>query len=237
MEEFTRVDIYDTKGIEYLFVIGYLLILIIFWNIMKNPKAVITRIQDAISTLSATILRIPQGIFFNKHHVWTHLSESGTAKVGLDDFIQHITGKVKFTNIKTPGETISKGDLLTEIYQNGKRLKVYSPISGEILDANSVLQENPEILNEDPYDKGWIYKIKPSNWVKETNSYLLADAASDWSYLEFVRFKDFLARGPMRTLSSEPSMIMLQDVGEIRENVLSDLPDQVWEDFQEEFLN
>ena len=237
MEEFTRVDIYDTKGIEYLFVIGYLLILIIFWNIMKNPKAVITRIQNAISTLSATILRIPQGIFFNKHHVWTHLSESGTAKVGLDDFLQHITGKVKFTNIKDPGETIRKGDLLTEMYQNGKRLKVYSPISGEILDANSVLQENPEILNEDPYDKGWIYKIKPSNWIKETNSYLLADAASDWSYLEFVRFKDFLARGPMRTLSTEPSMIMLQDGGEVRENVLSDLPNEVWENFQEEFLD
>ena len=237
MEEFTRVDIYDTKGMEYLFVIGYLLILIIFWNVMKNPKAIITSIQNAIGTLTANILRIPQGIFFNKHHVWTHLGESGTAKVGMDDFLQHVTGKVKLSNLKNPGETIRKGDIMTEIYQDGKRLKIYSPISGEILAANSVLQEDSGLINEDPYEKGWIYKIKPSNWVKETHSYLLADAASDWSYLEFARFKDFLARGPMRTLSSEPSMVLLQDGGEIRENVLSDLPDEVWENFQEEFLD
>jgi glycine cleavage system H protein len=237
MEEFTRVDIYDTKGIEYLFVIGYLLILIIFWNVMKNPKAIITRIQDAISTLSATILRIPQGIFFNKHHVWTHLGESGAAKVGLDDFLQHVTGNVKFSSLKNPGETIRKGDLMTEIIQNGKHLRVYSPISGEILNTNVDLQETPEILSKDPYDNGWIYKIKPSNWVKETKTYLLAEEATKWSANEFLRFKDFLTGGPMRTLSSEPSMMLLQDGGEIRENVLSDLPNEVWENFQEEFLD
>ncbi|MCK4990698.1 MAG: hypothetical protein KAS29_09435, partial [Bacteroidales bacterium] len=91
--------------------------------------------------------------------------------------------------------------------------------------------------NDDPYDQGWIYQIKPSNWMKETNSYYLADQASDWSKKEFVRFKDFLNGGAMRKFSSEPSMVLLQDGGEIRENVLSELPNEVWEDFQEEFLN
>ena len=237
MEEFTRVDIFDTKGMEYIFVIAYLFMLIIFWKITKNPRRILTRIQEAISTLSANILRIPQGIFFNRNHTWTHLGESGVAKVGLDDFLQHVTGKVNFAHLKAPGETIDKGEILTEIEQNGKRLKVYSPISGKILNANSILNEDPDVLNNDPYEKGWIYKIKPSNWGKETNSYLLADEATDWAANEFSRFKDFLTGGPMRTLSSEPSMILLQDGGEIRENVLSDLPNEVWENFQEEFLN
>ena len=237
MEEFTRVDIFDTKGIEYIFVIGYLLILIIFWNIVKNPRRILTRIQEVVRTLSAGILKIPQGIFFNRNHTWTHLGESGEAKVGLDDFLQHITGKVKFTQLKDPGETINKGDLLTEIYQDEKHLRVYSPISGKILNTNSTLIEDPEILNKDPYAQGWIYKIKPSNWMNETKSYLLADEATDWSMKELTRFKDFLSGGTMRKFSSEPSMILLQDGGEIRENILSDLPDEVWADFQEEFLN
>ena len=73
-------------------------------------------------------------------------------------------------------------------------------------------------------------------WLKETNSYLLSKEATDWSNNEFLRFKDFLTGGPMRTLSSEPSMVLLQDGGEIRENVLSDLPKEIWENFQEEFL-
>ncbi len=235
MENFTRVDIYDTKGLEYLFVIAYLLIFIIFWKIAKNPQ-LIKQIKQAISTISANILRIPQGIFFSRFHTWTHLEESGAAKVGLDDFLLHVTGKVELSHLKNPGQMIEKGDLLTMIDQGGKQLKVYSPISGKILNTNSKINEDNEILNEDPYDDAWIYKIKPSSWVKETESYFLAEEAIDWSTKELNRFKDFLAGDPMRRYSSEPSMILLQDGGEIRENVLSELPNEVWEKFQEEFL-
>jgi len=236
MESFYRVDIFDTKGIEYLFVIGYLLLLIIFWNLAKNP-GIIKKIKSAISTLSAGVLRIPQGLFYNKFHTWAHLDESGTARVGLDDFIQHITGEVRLSQLKNPGETIKKGELLTEIEKDGKKLKLFSPISGSILNSNSAINENPGIINEDPYRKGWIYQIKPSDWKKETRSYYLAEEATDWLTKELDRFKDFLTGGAMRRYSSEPSMVLLQDGGEVRDNVLSELPDEVWKDFQEEFLN
>lgn len=237
MESFNRVDIFDTKGIEYLFVIGYLLFLIVFWNLAIKPERIIRQINKVISSLSAGVLRIPQGVFYNKFHTWTHLDESGVAKVGLDDFLQHITGDVKFIDLKNPDEMINKGDLLTQIDQDGKHLKIYSPISGKILESNSTLNENPEIFNEDPYKKGWIYKIKPTDWMDETNSYLLAEDATNWAAEELSRFKEFLIGGPMRKYSSESSMILLQDGGEIRENILSELPNEVWMNFQEEFLN
>jgi len=237
MEGFSIVDIYDTKGMEYIFVIGYLLLLIVFWKVAKNPQKVYHHIREVFHTLSAKILRIPQGIYFNRNHTWTHLGKSGAAKVGLDDFLQHVIGDVKLSNLKNPGESIKKGELLSEIKQDGKVLKVYSPISGEVLETNSTLIENPALINTNPYDQGWIYQIKPSNWMKETQSYYLAEKATEWSKKEFVRFKDFLSGGAMRKFSSEPSMVLLQDGGEIRENVLSELPDEVWEDFQEEFLN
>lgn len=237
MEEFTRVDIFDTKGIEYIFVIGYLLILILFWNVARNPQRVISQVRKVISTLSAGILRIPQGIYFNRNHTWAHLGESGTAKVGVDDFLQHVTGTVTFTHLKERGQALQKGELLTEIDRDGKRLRIYSPISGEILHTNENLLNDPGIFNEDPYDRGWIYKVKPSAWARETRAYLLAGEASDWAKREMERFKDFLTGGPMQKFSSEPAMILLQDGGEIRENVLSDLPGEVWENFQEEFLN
>lgn len=237
MEGFSRIDIYDTKGIEYLFVIGYLLILIIFWKLSSKQVKIKEQIQKVLSNLSANILRIPQGLFYNKNHTWAYLEESGAAKVGLDDFLQHLTGEVEFTNLKNPGEIINKGDILTEIDQQGKHLKVFSPISGQILNTNSELYENPEILNEDPYEKGWIYKIKPSSWIAETNSYFLAEEATNWLTKELERFKDFLSGGSMRKYSSEPSMVLLQDGGELRDNILSELPDEVWKDFQKEFLN
>jgi glycine cleavage system H protein len=237
MEGFSIVDIYDTKGMEYIFVISYLLLLIVFWNVAKNPQKIFRQIRESVSTLSAKILKIPQGIYFSRNHTWAHLGESGAAKIGLDDFLQHVIGNIELTNLKNPGEPIKKGELLTEIKQEGKLLKVYSPISGEVLEINPGLNENPGIINSDPYDYGWIYRVKPSDWMKETRSYFLADKATEWSKNELLRFKDFLSGGAMRKFSSEPSMVLLQDGGEIQENVLSDLPAEVWDDFQEEFLN
>lgn len=236
MEEFTRVDIFDTKGTEYLFVIGYLIVLIIFWNIVKNPQKVLLQLKDAVNTLSTNILRIPQGIFFNSNHTWTHLGKTGGARVGLDDFLQHVTGRVEFKKVKNPGETIRKGDVMTEIAHNGKELKVFSPISGKIIKTNPEITESPAIVNKDPYGKGWIYEIKPDNWKGETGSCYLAEEATEWSQMEMERFKEFLTGGAMRKFSSEPSMVMLQDGGEIRENVLSDLPGEVWTEFQDQFL-
>jgi glycine cleavage system H protein len=237
MEGFSLVDIYDTKGTEYLFVIAYLVLFIIFWRVIRNPGRVLSQIKDAISTLSVKVLKIPQGIYFSKNHTWTHLGESGAAKVGLDDFLQHVIGELQLSGLKDPGDSIRKGELLAEIEQDGKQLKVYSPISGEVLETNALLAENPEMINTDPYQKGWLYQIKPSNWMKETSSCLLAEKASEWSDRELTRFKDFLSMGAMRKYSSEPAMLMLQDGGEIRDHVLSELPEEVWNDFQEEFLN
>lgn len=237
MEGFSLVDIYDTKGAEYLFVIGYLIILIIFWRIMRNPGKMLRQIKDTVSNLSVKILNIPQGIYFNKNHTWAHLGESGNAKVGVDDFVQHVIGDLELSGLKDPGSSIKKGELLGEIKQNGKQLKVYSPISGEVVETNDMLLENPGIINDDPYDKGWLYQIKPSNWMKETSSCLLAEKATEWSDKEISRFKDFLSMGAMRKFSSEPAMMMLQDGGEIRDHVLSELPEDVWKDFQEEFLD
>lgn len=237
MEGFSIVDIYETKGAEYLFVIGYLLILIIFWRLMRNPGKMLRQIKEAVTTLSAKILKIPQGIYFSKNHTWAHLGESGAARVGVDDFLQHVIGDLELSELKDPGESIKKGELLAEIKQGGKHLKVYSPVSGTILETNEMLTEDPGLINADPYESGWLYQVKPTNWIKETSSCLLAEKASDWADQELIRFKDFLSLGAMRKFSSEPSMIMLQDGGEIRDHVLSELPEEVWEDFQKTFLD
>jgi len=236
MDGFSYFNIFETKGIEYLAIIAFLALLIPFWVVLNKQVKITKQIQNALGILSANILRIPQGLFYSKNHTWTHLEKSGAANVGLDDLLQHLTGEVKFSNLKNPGEIINKGDLLAQIEQNSKLLKIFSPISGKILKTNLMLNESPEMLNEDPYEKGWIYKIKPSNWIAETNSYLLAENATNWATKELERFKDFLMVS-MGKHSSELSMLTLQDGGELRNNTLSELPNEVWQDFQKEFLN
>lgn len=180
-------------------------------------------------------LNIPQGLFFSKYHIWSHLGVSGVARVGMDDLLLHMIGDVKFTGIREQGERIKKGELLAKINNNGKLLNLYSPISGEILEANPVLSNNPGMINEDPYVKGWLYKIKPVSWTADTYSYYLADDAIQFSRQELDKFKDFISTS-VRKYSPVPSMVILQDGGELMDQPLAELPNDIWLDFQEDFL-
>jgi glycine cleavage system H protein len=235
MDGFSYHNIFETKGIEYLAIISFFLLLIPFWIIL-NRQVVSRKIKQLIGVLTVNVLKIPQGVFFNKNHTWTHLERSGSARVGLDDLLFHITGNVKIHQLKNPGDVIRKGDLLTEVDQNGKILRISSPLSGKILASNVLLKDHPELSSEDPYGKGWIYKIKPSDWIAETKSYYLAEEATQWSKSELDRFKDFMANSAVK-YGADPSFTVMQDGGELCNNVLSELPNEVWQDFQKEFLD
>jgi len=236
MDGFSYNNIFETKGIEYLAIIAFFVLLIPFWILLNRQAKNKRQLQKSLGSLTPNLLQIPQGLYFSRYHTWTHLERSGVAKVGLDDLLMHITGEVKFRRLLDSGERIKKGDFLAEIVQKGKLLKVYSPISGEIVEANALLSHNPEILNEDPYQKGWMYKIKPTSWVADTHSYFLAEDASLWAKQELERFKDFLARS-IGKYSPDPSALILQDGGELRDQPLSEFSDEVWQDFQQDFLS
>jgi glycine cleavage system H protein len=236
MDGFSYTNIFETKGLEYLIIIAFLGLLIPFWVVLNKQVKITKQIQKVLGNLSAKLLRVPQGLFYSQNHTWTHLQASGLAKVGLDDLLLHITGEVKFSKLRKTGEIINKGDLLTEIDQKGKLLKIYSPISGKIYHVNNLLNENQELFSDDLYSNGWIYKIKPSNWIEETYSYHLAEDATAWTTKELDRYKDFLAV-TMKKYSPENSRIILQDGGELHDNSLSELPIEIWQDFQSEFLN
>ncbi len=235
MDGFTYYSLFETKGIEYLIIIAFLILIIPFWLLINKPVKIASRIKRTIGILSASILRVPGGVFYSKNHTWTHLEKSGNAKVGLDDLLLHLTGEVNLKNMKAPGERVAKGEILTEVDQKGKKLSIVSPISGEIVGTNSLLTEEPGLLNEDPYGKGWIYSIKPTQWVAETSSYHFADEAAEWFKGELGRFKDFLAVSARKN-STDTSPVYMQDGGELIDNTLSSMPEEVWSDFQESFL-
>jgi len=236
MDGFTYNNIFDTKGIEYLVIITFFAVLILFWITLNKQVQIRKQIQKTFGSITANALKIPQGLFFSENHTWIHLGRSGVAKVGLDDLLMHITGEVKFKNLRTQGEKINKGDLLAEIDQNGRILRIFSPISGNIVDINPVLTNNPGSLNEDPYQKGWMYGIKPVNWTADTKSYYLAGEATKWIEKELEMFKDFLAISIKKLTPGSPNII-LQDGGEVTDHILSELPDEVWQQFQEDFLS
>ena len=236
MEEFSYTNIFETKGIEYITIIVFFAILVPFWFLInRKPKSKVL-LSKANRFITARSLRIPQGIFFSRFHTWAHLEKNGQARVGLDDLLVHITGDVNLTQIKKPGEYIEKGKLLALIRYNGNTLKIQSPVSGKIEETNSTLEDNPDLIKDDPYQLGWIYSVKPSNWKADTDSYYLAENATSWAISELERFKDFLAVSSEKT-EQQPLGVVMQDGGELIEKPLEHMPQEVWKDFQKNFLS
>lgn len=235
MDGFSYYNIFETKGIEYLITIAFFLLLVPFWIAMNRQALANKRLNEALGILSVNLLKIPRGLFYSKNHTWTFLEKVGVAHIGLDDLLLNIIGEVKVNNLKMPGDNINKGDVIAEIEQNGKKLKIISPISGEVLKSNHMLHAKPEMLNEDPYGQGWIYKVKPTNWMAETQACYMAEDAINWSKRELERFKDFLAE-KLNAHYFEPSMVIIQDGGEISRNALAEMPREIWMDFEKDFM-
>jgi glycine cleavage system H protein len=236
MDGFSYTNIFETKGIEYLIIIAFLLLIIPFWLAVNRKAAMVKQLRSTLGVLTAAILKIPEGLYFNRNHTWTFLEKNGLAKIGVDDFLLHVTGEVKMNPIYGPGDHIKKGDLIVMADNGGKVLRIYSPVSGEVTGTNPLIDENPMVVMEDPYDKGWVYKVRPSNWMTETSSLFMAGEAIAWTRRELEKFKDFLAQS-MKKYTPELSMVALQDGGELIDRPLSELPDEVWQDFQKSFLN
>ncbi len=234
MEEFIHIDIFSTKGVEYLIVISFLLLIIPFWRYLNAPGKLVpaigfTTIQSAINRIAESI---PKGIFLDPTHSWAFLEPSGAARIGVDNFLLSTTGQIKYSKVRQPGEVINRGDVMSVLEQDGKQLKVYSPISGVIKQRNSKPGESGDNL----YDLGWLYRVEPENWTRDMQKLLFAQKAEDWIRKEFDRLKDFFAFSTQK-YGYNPELVILQDGGELMEQALRQMPEDIWEEFQAEFID
>jgi hypothetical protein len=138
--------------------------------------------------------------------------------------------------MKNAGEKIKKGDPLLSIIQKGKQLNIYAPISGTIKAHNDSLTTNSTLLNSAPYEEGWVYTIEPTNWILEIQYLIMADKYKAWLTDEFSRLKDFFT-AVLKTNNAEYSLVVLQDGGALKDNVLADFGPELWEDFQTKFID
>jgi glycine cleavage system H protein len=236
MEGFTYTNIFETKGIEYLVIITFFLVLVPFWLLLNRKRKASEKAEEHL-LLTAGSFVVPKGIFFSKFHSWAHLQTDGLAKVGIDEFLLRITGSVNYLLLKEPGEWVRKGEVLIMVEHEGKKLEVLSPLTGRIEKANSTgFADSHDTTDPAFYKNGWICQIQPSSWKTETVSCYLADEALQWFNQELKRVKDFIAES-VKFISPDSVQVVMQDGGELYDQPLTEFPRDVWNNFQEQFLS
>lgn len=123
---------------------------------------------------------IPEDLRYHKEHTWVRVS-GNTAVIGITDHAQDALGDIVYIDIPEVDSEIEADTEMSEIESTKATSPVISPVSGTILKVNGELEDAPEIINEEPYGKGWIAEVKLSN---ESELEALMDAADYAKYLE-----------------------------------------------------
>jgi glycine cleavage system H protein len=118
-------------------------------------------------------MNVPESLLYTKDHEWLRV-EGNTGYVGITDFAQGELGDIVFVEIETVGETIGKEEVFGTIEAVKTVSDMFMPVSGEVLEVNPALEDSPDVVNKDPYGKGWIVKISITN-PAEVNDLLTAE--------------------------------------------------------------
>jgi glycine cleavage system H protein len=105
----------------------------------------------------------PDNLKFLPSHEWARLEADGTVTVGISDHAQDALGDPVFVEVPEVGRTLNKGGAAAVVESVKAASDVYSPVSGEVIGVNSTLSAAPELVNQDPYGQGWLFKVKPAN--------------------------------------------------------------------------
>jgi glycine cleavage system H protein len=101
----------------------------------------------------------PEDLKYTEEHEWLAQTEPGTVRIGITDYAQDQLGDVVFVELPTVGATVDAGSPFGEVESTKSVSEIFAPVSGTVTKVNSALNDNPELINSDPYGEGWIVEI------------------------------------------------------------------------------
>ena len=122
--------------------------------------------------------KVLENLYYQETDEWLKL-EGDIGIVGITDYAQDKLGDIVFLEEASLGKKVKKGEAVISIESVKAAAEIHSPVSGEIIDVNKEAVQNPQIINEDPYGKGWLFKIKVEN-IDEIKELMDAKAYSEY---------------------------------------------------------
>ena len=222
-------DIFATKGIEYLLVIGFLALLVVFWRILNPlPRTVpvVTALRRGIGAASSWF-QLPLERFYHPAHTWAAVGADGLITVGLDDFGQKLLGPAQRIELPAVGEHRHQGEPGPRVAVGSKSIDLLSPVQGTVVATNDAVLQSPALVNEDPYGGGWLLKMKPDRAGFDLKGLLHGDLARAWIEL---------TESDLRQRISRELGQVLQDGGVPVSGIARSVAGESWDRLARDFL-
>lgn len=226
MEGFNYVDIFATKHIEYLLVIGFLLIFIFFWRFLNRPARLVFESAERFIPTISEWFRLPEEMYYHLGHSWAVPEGHNVVKVGLDDFAQKLVGKIDAIQTPNVGSTIHQGDKGWTLEVDSKMIDMLSPVDGKVIAINEELVHSAENINKDPYNS-WLMKVETPRFSVDKKQLLSGNMAKKW--IEEVR-ENLLSR------MNYDLGLVYQDGGLLVDGMARNLDRDKWDEIAKDFF-
>ncbi len=179
MEGFSYVDIFATKHIEYLMVIGFLLLFIPFWRLLSRPARAVLGVAQRVVPAVQEWFRVPEGRYYHLGHSWALAETPQRVKVGLDDFAQRLVGKIDGIEVPPVGASLRQGDRGWTLRVDSRAIDMVSPVGGKVVALNEGVLKAPEAIREDPYEN-WLLEVEVPQFALDKRQLLSGNLARRW---------------------------------------------------------
>jgi glycine cleavage system H protein len=174
-------DIFATKGIEYLIVLVCLVLLLGFWQLLARPRrSQANAASQAIQTRARGWFQVRDGVYYHQGHVSAQPEAERIVRVGMDDFATRLLGKPTSVQLPAVGERLKQGERGWAVEVNSKSIPVLSPVDGQVIAVNTDVLGRPDLLLAEPYDRGWLLKVRVNKGRARLKNLLTGKLARVW---------------------------------------------------------
>ncbi len=220
---------YSAKLVEYGLAVAYLILFVGFWRFVQGGKTaaetVSARLPELARAVTAGWFQVPADVALHPGHTWARMEEDGTVAVGLDDLGHRMVGAVDGLELPAPGAAVEQGARAVMLEAGGKKVGLLSPVDGEVVATNpAAAREGAE-----PYGTGWLFKVRPTRWMRNKAQLLDGRAAREWVE----------EQGRRLTMRLSPELALapaMHDGGAPLPGMARELDAEHWDDVAREFF-
>lgn len=217
-----------------ILVLAFFLIFIVLDYFLNRRKAMATVPVEAPKAVPVPMggdyvdgFLTPERVSYHPGHSWLVRERKNVVRVGADEFAAALVGKVEKMELPKLGQWIRQGQRVVSFYRDGQKTEMVSPTEGEVLEVNTEVLNNPALLRQDPYGKGWMVAVHVPDEETTTRNLVPKGLVREW-----------MRESVERLYSHQPLMAgaVAADGGRPAEDLLAALPDADWKAVTGEFL-
>jgi glycine cleavage system H protein len=146
----------------------------------EGAKAVVLPTSSAPEPVWVAGYQLPEALHYHRGHTWARVVDPDTVEVGLDDFARRLIGSAGSVQLPSAGTWLGQGDKAFGLQSEGRVASLVAPVEGEVAEVNPDLLREPSLATDDPYGRGWVLKLRPSNLARSLRNLMSGSLARRW---------------------------------------------------------